>query len=215
MSDSVTIRRDGPASAAIHILLAHGAGAGADHPFMAAMATGLGDKGYHVIRFNFPYMDRALRESKKRPPDRQPVLESCFDDMMAMVPTDKKLVLAGKSMGGRMASLVAARRCQDATARRPDAWIALGYPFHAPGKPEKLRMDHFPDITCPGLICQGERDPFGTEAEIRALDTGDIKTVFLPDGEHSFKPRKSSGVTEDENFAAAITAMDEFLARLG
>lgn len=214
MSDPVTILRNGPEAADLHILLAHGAGAGLDHPFMEAMATGLADKGHHVIRFNFAYMDRALREGKKRPPDRQPALEARFNEMIASIPADKKLVLAGKSMGGRMASLVAARLCQDGTSKAPAAWMALGYPFHAPGKPEKLRMDHFPDITCPGLIIQGDRDPFGTQQEINALDLGTIETCFLTDGEHSFKPRKASGVTETDNFTTAIATMDAFLNRL-
>jgi len=117
-------------------------------------------------------------------------------------------VIGGKSMGGRIASMIA----DDAGV---DGLVCLGYPFHPPGKPEKLRTAHLRDLQTPTLIVQGTRDPFGKPEEVDAYDLSDgIRIVWLEDGDHSFKPRKSSGRTLEQNFGEAIAAIAAFVAGL-
>lgn len=112
-------------------------------------------------------------------------------------------------MGGRMATLLAAQTDENPLFQ---AVLCLGYPFHPPGKPEKTRTDHFPDISCPVLVCQGDRDPFGTRTEIEnyALPSH-VQVHWLPDGNHDLAPRVKSGFTRDQNLAATITAMVDFM----
>jgi predicted alpha/beta-hydrolase family hydrolase len=115
------------------------------------------------------------------------------------------VAIGGKSMGGRMASMVA-----DELQVR--ALVCLGYPFHPPGRPQQLRTEHLQSLRTPTLILQGTRDQFGTREEIAEYDLSKaIRVEFLPDGDHSFKPRKSSGVTEMSNIEHAVALMEEFL----
>lgn len=185
------------------ILLAHGAGAGMDSDFMESFAAGLAARGFQVLRFEFPYMAARREDGKRRPPDRAPKLMDAFRAAIAEVrekhkPT--KLIIGGKSMGGRIASMVAA---EDAGAC--DGLLLLGYPFHPPGKPERLRTGHLGDITVPTLIMQGERDPFGGRALVDALDLpGTITVAWAPDGNHDLSPRKASGHTAEKNWATAM-----------
>lgn len=117
------------------------------------------------------------------------------------------IYIGGKSMGGRMASLVA-------DELGVAGLICLGYPFHPPGKPDKLRTAHLAGLQTPTLICQGERDTFGQRAEVAGYDLSSaINFEWLPDGDHSFKPRKRSGFTEADNLAAAAAACAAFIAR--
>ncbi|TNE64598.1 MAG: alpha/beta hydrolase [Alphaproteobacteria bacterium] len=191
-------------------ILAHGAGAGMDSDFMVAFAAGLAARGIRVVRFEFPYMARIRAEGKRRPPDRAPVLMAHWRDMMADWAHAGPLVIGGKSMGGRMASLVAAERPEGLKGL-----VCLGYPFHAPGKPEKLRTEHLPDIAVPALIVQGERDPFGGAALLDSLSLPAGFTVArMPDGDHDLKPRKASGHTLEGNWARAMDAVAGFIAGL-
>ncbi|WP_194437261.1 alpha/beta family hydrolase [Vibrio fluminensis] len=185
-------------------VLAHGAGAGMDHAFMQQVASGLAEKGIQVIRFNFPYMVKRAEDGKKRPPDRAPKLLEAFEQVIAEY-ADKPIVIGGKSMGGRMASLL---------GDNPQvAGIAcLGYPFHPPGKPEKYKGEHLASLSKPCLILQGERDTFGKREEFAEFVLAESVSVeFIADGDHSFKPRKSSGYTEEGNIAHAVDVLSQFI----
>jgi predicted alpha/beta-hydrolase family hydrolase len=204
---------DGPADARWTLLLAHGAGQGMDAEFMADMAQQLAVAGLRVVRFDFPYMQRIRAEGKRRPPDRAPVLLDAWRTQIAALVAQgvprTRLLIGGKSMGGRMASLIA-------DEQRVAGLVCLGYPFHPPGKPDKLRTEHLETIRTPTLICQGERDPFGTRDEVVGYDLSDaISLAWLPDGEHSFKPRKASGYSEADNLEKAVRLIMDFVAGLG
>src|SRR5262249_14451098 len=140
------------------IALAHGAGAGMDSPFMEFFATGLARRGFRVVRFEFPYKAGERGTGKKKPPDREPVLRQTWLKVVAMLGPEG-LVIGGKSMGGRIGSLVA----DDAGVA---GLVCLGYPFHPVGKPEQLRVEHPRTIRTRTLILQGERDPFGSREEV-------------------------------------------------
>lgn len=186
------------------IILAHGAGAGMEHPFMESFATGLANRGMKVIRFNFPYMQKTIEDGKKRPPDRAPKLLEAYEAVIKEATrNDQPLIIGGKSMGGRIASMLAA------SSETPiDGLVCLGYPFHAPGKPEKVRTDHFPDIKVPTLIVQGERDPFGGTALIDTMSfPANFEIHVAPDGNHDLTPRKKSGHTQEENWDKAMDAI--------
>ena len=190
------------------IVLAHGAGAPMDSGFMNIVARGLAAEGIRVARFEFPYM-RARREGgKNRPPDREPVLRDAWLNAVRELGGGERLVIGGKSMGGRFASMVA----DEAGVR---GLVCLGYPFHPPGRPESLRVKHLETLKTPALIIQGTRDTFGTREEVEgyALSPA-IRLVWMEDGDHSFKPRASSGRTEAGNVAAAVEAMAGFVKPL-
>lgn len=202
---------NGPRTARATLILAHGAGAPMDSPFMEVMADGLAGLGWRVARFEFPYMAARRTGERRPPPNRQPVLLETWLDVIGHVRKTaagaRATFIGGKSMGGRMASLVA----DEAAAA---GLVCLGYPFHPPGKPERLRTEHLADLRTPTLILQGERDTFGTREEVPGYDLSrKIAVTWLPDGDHSLKPRKSSGHTEAENLAAAVTAIDRFMDR--
>jgi predicted alpha/beta-hydrolase family hydrolase len=209
---------DGPADAACVLILAHGAGLPMDSPFMTRVAEGVAGRGVRVARFDFPYMAERRATGKKKPPDRQPKLLDSWRAAVAAVRAahpKAALVVGGKSMGGRMASLLAAGVDRPDDADGLAGLVCLGYPFHPPGKPEKTRTDHLAAVTCPALIVQGTRDPFGTEAEVAGYALGPAtRVMWMPDGEHSFKPRKASGRTEDENLNDCVAAVAAFCAEV-
>jgi uncharacterized protein len=197
---------DGPAEGP-RLALAHGAGAAMDSPFLKDLAAALGKQGVRVARFEFPYM-RARREGRRPPPDREPVLLDTWRAAIAELGGAERLVIGGKSMGGRMASRIA-----DETGVR--GLVCLGYPFHPPGQPEKTRTAHLADLRTPTLIVQGTRDPLGTREEAEGYDLSpQIRLVWLEDGDHSFKPRKSSGRTERQNLDEAVAAVADFVKAL-
>ncbi|PSW12594.1 alpha/beta hydrolase [Photobacterium sanctipauli] len=218
MSDNPTYLIDGPGQddAVATFLFAHGAGAGMDHAFMAEVAKGLAQAGIRVIRFDFPYMIKRREDGKKRPPDRQPKLLLDFQRHID-AHAGEKLVIGGKSMGGRMASLMVTEIADESPdvencAAKVKGVACLGFPFHPPGKPENFRGEHLKTITTPTLILQGERDTFGTRAEVEAWQYADcVETTFLPDGDHGFKPRKASGYTESGNIAKAVKVLAAFI----
>ena len=198
---------DGPESAPLTFAFAHGAGAPMDTAFMTTFAEGLAEAGVRVARFEFDYMAGRRHGGKKRPPDRQPKLLESWRAVIAALGPDR-LVIGGKSMGGRMASLVA-----DETAVR--GLVCLGYPFHPPGKPERLRTEHLADLVTPTLILQGTRDPFGTQEEVPGYNlSANIALHWAPDGNHDLTPRKASGHTQADNWSAAIAAIVAFLQSL-
>jgi predicted alpha/beta-hydrolase family hydrolase len=199
---------DGPVEGPT-LVLAHGAGAPMDSPFLNTVATGLAAGGIRVVRFELPYMRRRRETGERRPPDREPVLRQAWLEVIAALGGGDRLVIGGKSLGGRMASLVA-------DEARVSGLVCLGYPFHPPGQPGKLRTAHLRDLRTPTLIVQGTRDPLGTREEVAGYDLSPaIRVVWLEDGDHSFKPRVSSGTTERGHLAAAVAAVGEFVRGLG
>ena len=156
---------DGPAAAAATLLLAHGAGAPMDSPFMAAIATGLAQRGWRVVRFEFPYMARARVTGRRGGPDRLPTLEQAFREQVALESEERPLLIGGKSLGGRVASLLVDELAASAGMR---GCLCFGYPFHPPGRPQQLRTAHLMNLRTPTLILQGERDSFGRREEVEA-----------------------------------------------
>ena len=171
-----------PAQGRTLLVLAHGAGAGQRHPFMVAFARGLAERGVDVVTFDFRYM-----QQHRKVPDRAPILEACFRDVIAAVRGDMALFIGGKSMGGRMATHLAAQGVDGLRGI-----VALGYPLHPPGKPEQTRDAHLPDIAAPMLIVQGDRDAFGTPAELApavARMKAQVTVHAVAGGDHSFAVR--------------------------
>lgn len=176
-----------------------------DSPFMAYFAEALAAQGYRVARFEFPYMAKRRETGRAGGMDQPPVLLATW---RAVIDTlgPERLVIGGKSLGGRIASMAA----DEAGVR---GLICLGYPFHPPGKLDDLgRIEHLRALRTPTLILQGARDPFGSAEEVTGypLSTA-IRLHWLADGDHGFKPRKASGRTEAENWAEALDAMVAFL----
>ena len=199
---------DGPADAPACFVLAHGAGAPMDSPFLQSIAAGLARLGWGVVRFEFPYMQRSRDTGKKAAPDRAPVLEACFREQIEALQQRPNLILSGKSMGGRIASHLLASASLSPRVR---GGVCLGYPFHPPGKPDALRTDHLINLERPLLVLQGERDSFGKPHEVASYGLPAVVSVeWIPDGDHSFKPRKSSGRSLEQNLDWAITRMDAF-----
>lgn len=191
-------------------LMAHGAGRGMANPFMETMAKGLVASGVRVVRFHFPYMERMVRTGKKIPPDGGGVLRQTFNDVIAHCiemehcPASS-LIIGGKSIGGRIASMVAEQN-------RVAGVICLGYPFHPPRKPNLLRADHLKVITTPMLICQGEFDPFGSCQEISRLELSpSVELKWIAGGDHNFSPRASAHTTAEANTQAAVAACNAFI----
>ncbi len=199
------------------VVLAHGAGAPMDTPFMATLADGLARLGLRVARFEFPYMAQRRHGGSRRPPNRMPELEACWRQAVEQLAgatgsrgrKATRLIIGGKSMGGRVASHVA-------DSLGVDGLVCLGYPFHPPRSPEKTRTAHLADLATPTLILQGTRDPFGKPEEVDGYPLSpSIQLHWLDDGDHSFKPRKRSGRSQEEHLATAIEAIALFAATLG
>ena len=195
------------------IILGHGAGANQLSGFMRMAAMGLAERGFDVITFNFLYKERG-----RSVPDPKAKLEACYRAAIdAAVNHHRKLmknrlVIGGKSMGGRIASQVAA-----AEGDRISGLVFLGYPLHPPGRPDKLRDEHLKEIRAPMLFCQGSRDAFGTEAEIRAT----IRKHRLPasifaieGGDHSFKVPKSAGLSQQEVYESVMNQVEAWIRAL-
>jgi predicted alpha/beta-hydrolase family hydrolase len=199
---------DGPNDAGDVLVLAHGAGGAMDTPFMNIIARGVANCGIRVVRFEFPYMAARRATGKRGAPDREPFLLQTWRDVVAHLGGGEKVVIGGKSLGGRMASMVA-----DEVAVR--GLVCLGYPFHPPGQPQRLRTAHLHTLRTPALILQGTRDPFGSMDEVARFDlSSSVRVQWLRDGDHSFRPRAFSGVTERENLAEAASAVCNFVRGL-
>ena len=168
----------------LRLVLAHGAGAGQSHPFMQAMVRGLAARDIAVTTFDFPYM-----RERRRIPDKAPVLEASFREAIDVARAEGSgpLFIGGKSMGGRIATHLAAQGVDGVAGL-----VALGYPLHPPGKPQQLRDAHLPDIKLPVLIVQGERDTFGTPDELApvlARMAADVTLHVVRGGDHSLGVR--------------------------
>ena len=179
---------DGPEDAAVTILLAHGAGAPMDSASMAATAKALATAGFRVARFEFAYM-AARRYGHRKPPPRAETVNPEYVAAVEALGAEGPLIIGGKSMGGRVASMVADELH---AAGKIAGLLCLGYPFHPPAKPEQLRTKHLAGLKTPTLICQGTRDEFGTREEVAGYTLSDrIEILWLEDGDHDLKPRKS------------------------
>lgn len=185
---------DGPNDAAVTVLLAHGAGAPMDAPALNRSATALAAAGLRVVRFEFAYMAARRTSAARRPPPRAERLTAEYMAAVDALNAPGPLVIGGKSMGGRVASMIADQL--HATGRIAGL-LCLGYPFHPIGKPDRLRTAHLADMRTPTLIVQGTRDPFGTREEVAAYQLSKaIEILWLEDGDHDLKPRKAvSGLT--------------------
>jgi predicted alpha/beta-hydrolase family hydrolase len=204
---------DGPQEARAAILLAHGAGAPMDSPSLNATARALAGAGLRVARFEFPYM--ALRRSTgdRKPPPRAESLIPDYRAAVAALAAPGPLIIGGKSMGGRVASMVA----DDLHAAGTIAGLlCLSYPFHPPGRPEQLRTKHLLSLRTPTLICQGTRDEFGTREEVATYELSRaIEILWLEDGDHDLKPRKAvSGFTAADHLATVAAAVSAWAAKL-
>ncbi len=198
---------DGPAEAPMTVALAHGAGAPMDSPFMTALAAELAAAGggrWRVARFEFPYMAARRADGRRRPPDRQPRLLESWRAAIAALGAGS-VVIGGKSMGGRMASLVA-----DGCGVR--GLLCLGYPFHPPRRPDQLRTAHLGDLATRTLVVQGTRDPLGSASEVAAYSLSPaIRIHWIEDGDHDLVPRKKSGRDRDAAWREAADAATGFL----
>lgn len=189
------------------LLLAHGAGAGMDSPFMQLLAEELARREIRTLRFDFPYMARARAEGKRRPPNPAPVLLEHWREMVARwrAAESGPLWLAGKSMGGRMASLLA-------DELGAAGLICLGYPFHPAGKPERLRTEHLATLATPTLIVQGERDALGSREEVAGYSLAPaIEVQWIATADHDLKPLKSSGLSQAQVLADTAARIAAFV----
>jgi predicted alpha/beta-hydrolase family hydrolase len=201
----------GPPDAKTAILLAHGAGAPMDSAWMNAFADRLAAKNIRVARFEFSYMASRRTGKGRKPPPRAETLLSEYRVAVEQLGGGTKLFIGGKSMGGRVASMVADELYAD---KKIAGLVCLGYPFHPPGSPQKLRTAHLEKLAAPTLICQGERDPFGTKEEVAGYKLSPAISLFwLEDGDHDLKPRKDSGATAKGNLDAAAERVAEWVAR--
>ena len=200
--------REGAVNAPVRILLAHGAGAGMEHAFLAELSRLLAGPDIEVVRFNFPYMSKRALDGKRRPPDRQPVLLDHWREMVREF-AHPRLFLAGKSMGGRMAAEISDEIYCEMNAA---GLLILGYPFHPPARPDRWRGEVLKQIKTPTLLLQGERDTFGSRVELADFPFSSAVSVhWLTDGDHGFKPRKSSGLCEQDNLQQAASRIRQFV----
>ncbi|MBD8473113.1 alpha/beta hydrolase [Pseudomonas sp. CFBP 8770] len=190
------------------LILAHGAGAPMDSAFMNSMAGRLAAGGVSVVRFEFPYMAQRRSGGSKRPPSPQASLLESWRQAYALVRplVTGTLAVGGKSMGGRMASLLA-------DELGADALVCLGYPFYAAGKPEKPRVEHLADLRTPTLIIQGERDALGNCETVAGYELSEeIELYWLSAADHDLKPLKSSGFSHDQHMQTAADRIVAFLS---
>lgn len=209
-------RSEGPEDARCHLLLAHGAGAPMTSPFLQTMTRLLVARGLKVSRFEFPYMAARREGAKRRPPPRAELLVGNYAEavaeLSAKVPPEQALLIGGKSMGGRVASLVAGRLYAEGCIT---GLVCLGYPFHPPAAPDKLRTAHLETLRCPALIVQGARDPFGTRNDVESYNLSPaIRFHWAADGDHDLGPRGGSGFTRSQNLATAADAICAFAREL-
>lgn len=202
---------DGPSDARATMLLAHGAGAAMDSSGMTTLAEVIASQGLRVARFEFGYM-AARRNGNRKPPPKAELLIPEYAAAVEALGADR-LIIGGKSMGGRVASMVADELYGQG---KISGLLCLGYPFHPPNKPDKLRTAHLEAIRTPTLICQGTRDPFGTRDEVETYDLAEtIEFLWLEDGDHDLKPRKTiSGFSAADHLRTTAKAVAAFAERV-
>ena len=200
----VAIQRDN-AEGAVRVVFAHGAGAGLQSDFMQFIALGLALHDVEVVRFNFPYWQKFMDSGVRRPPNPMPHLEHCMATVVNQFDDGKPLFLMGKSMGSRVAF-------RQADALGAVAAIALGYPFHPVGKPDRLRLADLVNGCERNLILQGERDSFGKPEEVvhYALPRN-IELRWLAGGDHGLQPTVRSGIAPTELWQQAIDQVLGFI----
>lgn len=204
---------NGPEDAAVTLLLAHGSGAPMDSSAMSAAASALADAGLRVARFEFSYMAARRTDGSRRPPPKAEMLNPEFRDAVTALDAKGKIVIGGKSMGGRVASMVADSLYAEGSIC---GLLCLGYPFHPPEKPTQLRTAHLTTLKTPTLICQGTRDPFGTSDEVPAYGLApSVRLLWLEDGDHDLKPRKTiSGFSAADHLATMATTVKDWAGTL-
>ena len=209
----VTLLFDGPEDADVTVLLAHGAGAPMDSASMTAAANALAKVGCRVARFEFGYMAARRSEGARKPPPRAETLNPEYKAAIDQLAAKGPLVIGGKSMGGRVASMVADELF---ASGKIVGLLCLGYPFHPPAKPTQLRTKHLAALKTPTLIVQGTRDEFGTVEEVPGYELSDrIELLWLEDGDHDLKPRKSiSGFSAADHLKTLANAVAAWSARL-
>jgi hypothetical protein len=176
--------------------------------FLASMAALLAERGLATVRFEFGYMAARREGGSRKPPPKAEQLRDEYRAAVMGLPTGAPLLIGGKSMGGRVASLVADEMHAGGEIV---GLVCLGYPFHPPNKPEQLRTAHLEKLACPALIVQGERDPFGWRPEVEAMRlSGAITYHWAGDGDHDLGPRGGSGFTRKGNLAGAADAVVAF-----
>lgn len=200
------------------VLLAHGAGAGMDHEFMAGIASRLAAQGLTVVRFNFPYMQKRAQDGKRRPPDRAPKLLESFEYYLQLAKASGagRIFLMGKSMGSRMAATLA---CDEQVAEAISGVVCLGYPFVPLNRKKDVevvpRLEPLQLAKAPVLVLQGERDNFGSFEQASAWPLGERTQIkAIADGDHSFVPRKSSGRDIAANLTQAVNDCTEFFGEI-
>lgn len=205
---------DGPEDARVTLLLAHGAGAPMDSASMNATAKAFAEAGFRVARFEFGYMAaRRTADGRKPPPRAESVMPEYVAAVDDLGPTNGPLLIGGKSMGGRVASMVADKLFD---AGRIAGLVCLGYPFHPPAKPDQLRTKHLVGLKTPAMIVQGTRDEFGVPAEVSTYGLSDKITVhWVEDGDHDLKPRKSvTGFGQAEALRQVAATVKDWAAKL-
>lgn len=223
---TVTLRSDDTVSAIAYpaagspptgttMILAHGAGAPQTHPFMTAFARRLSQRGIDVVTFNFLYMERG-----RRVPDPKARLEACYRAVIAAARDragdgSRRMVIGGKSMGGRIATQVAAEDAAYESEVGVDGLVLLGYPLHPPGRPDKPRTAHLPSVTAPMLFVQGERDAFGTPGELRPVlaTCANADLVTVEGGDHSLKTRGKNAAPAEEIYETVTDQIVGWLAK--
>jgi predicted alpha/beta-hydrolase family hydrolase len=201
--EAVTVRlyAAGGNRSGITLILGHGAGADQSHAFMVGFAEGLSARGIDIVTFNFLYT-----EQRRRAPDKNDKLESCYAAVIEAVRSqpavsDNRVAAGGKSMGGRIASQIAA------TGAAGDliGLVFLGYPLHPPGQPKRLRSEHLPQVKRPMLFVQGSRDTFGTPDQLQPIIarlTPKPDLYVVEGGDHSLSVRKKQSVSQKEIYEA-------------
>jgi predicted alpha/beta-hydrolase family hydrolase len=205
---------EGPEAAETTVLLAHGAGAAMDSVAMSAASAALSSTGFRVARFEFGYMAERRLSGSRKPPPKAELLISEYRNAIHELGATGRLIIGGKSMGGRVASLIADEQF---SAGRIVGLFCLGYPFHPPGKPESLRTAHLEAMKTPALICQGTRDIFGSKDEVPTYTlSSQIEVRWFEDGDHDLKPRKSiSGVSHADHMRTMAEAVSSWSKALG
>jgi predicted alpha/beta-hydrolase family hydrolase len=204
---------DGPKDAKATLLLAHGAGAPMDSAAMTTLAKALAKQDLRIARFEFGYMASRRTAAGRKPPPRADKLTAEYLAAVAAVGATSPLVIGGKSMGGRVASMIADDLF---AAGKVAGLLCLGYPFHPIGKPDQLRTAHLGDMKTPALIAQGTRDSFGTKEEVAAYKLSKrIEMLWLEDGDHDLRPRKAvSGFSAADHLATLGQAVAAWVARI-
>lgn len=202
---------DGPVDAETLLVLAPGAGAPMTSDWMNTVSASLGAVGLRVARFDFAYMTARVETGSRKPPPKAEALVGEYEaalDQIAGKERARRILIGGKSLGGRVASLAAASLFDRG---RISGLVCLGYPFHPPKQPASLRTAHLLTLKCPTLIVQGERDPFGVRSEVESYGLpSSIAVHWAVDGNHDLSPRKASGATLEGNLDAAVQAITCF-----